>query len=255
MGFVKTKEELDGYYGLGVRKFIGAQMLGLMFETKREIAERLLPPPLAAPESPGGLIFIAQYPETNLGPGYREAALFLRCEHEGEAGSYCLSMPIESEESRLYNGRDIFGFPKKMATIHLEKDGDRAYGWVERHGIRFIEIEAKLTGELENMPPQGPTFLFKGSPRIDLQPGFDGPVMLCRHQTEVEMKKMEIGSAEVKLTPSDHDPWAEVELVNINIAFFLVSDNTMLPGKVLKEVDGDAFLPYYFKMTDFFSGE
>jgi acetoacetate decarboxylase len=101
-------------------------------------------------------MFIAEYPETNLGPGYREAALFLRCQHEGEDGSYCLSMPIMSEEARLYNGRDIFGFPKKMAAIHLERKGGEAEGWVERHGVRFVEIKAQLTGSLPQLPAAGP---------------------------------------------------------------------------------------------------
>ena len=45
-----------------------------------------------------------------------------------------------------------------------------------------------------------------------------------------------------------------IEITNINIGFYLVSDNTMQPGRVLAEVDGDAYLPHYFKMTDFFSG-
>ena len=110
MGFVKTKEELDNYYSLGVRKFIGAKMLGVLIEVKPEIVARLLPPPLTPAAASTGLIFIAEYPETNLGPGYREAALFLTCNYQKEQGSYCLSMPIDSEESRLYNGRDIFGF-------------------------------------------------------------------------------------------------------------------------------------------------
>ncbi len=254
MGFVKTQEELDRYYALGVRQFIDAKMLGVMFETRMEIVERLLPPPLELPDAAGGLIFIAEYPETNLGPGYREAALFIRCKYQGEAGSYCLSMPIDSLESRIYNGRDIFGFPKKKADIHVEKDGQKARGWVERHGKRFVEISVELSGTLPEMPPQGPNFLFKGSPRIDLQPGFDGPVLLCRHQTTVEMKSVEIGAAEVVLRESEDDPWAEIEITNINIGFYLVSDNTMQPGRVLGEVDGDAYLPYYFKMTDFFAG-
>jgi hypothetical protein len=29
----------------------------------------------------------------------------------------------------------------------------------------------------------------------------------------------------------------------------------MLPGSVITEVDADAYLPYYFKITDFFSGK
>ncbi len=255
MGFVKTKTELDGYYNLGVRKFIGAEMLGILFETKPEIVSRLLPPPLTPADAPTGLIFIAHYPKTNLGPGYREAALFLNCKYQDEQGSYCLSMPIDSEESRLYNGRDIFGFPKKKADIHLEKSGQEVHGWVERHGIRFVEIKAKLTDSFPALPEMGANFLFKASPRIDLKPGFDGPVLLCRHKTDVEMKTLDIGSANLFLKKSNVDPWAELEDPKVTLAFYLVSDNTMLPGSVITEVDSDAYLPYYFKMTDFFTGK
>jgi acetoacetate decarboxylase len=256
MGFTKTKEELDSYYSIGsIRKYIGARMLGVVYETKPEIAKRLLPPPLELADAAGGMMFIAEYPETNLGPGYREAALFLRCRYNGEQGSYCLAMPIDSEESRLYNGRDIWGFPKKMASIHLEKNGQQVLGWVERHGIRFVEVKATLAGTLPALPPTGPNFLFKASPRIDLKPGFDGPVLLCRQWTDVKMKSLEIGSAQVAFKESSYDPWAEVEFTKVVAAFFLVSDITMQPGKVLGEVDGNAYLPYYFKITDFFTGK
>ncbi len=254
MGFVKTKEELNAYYGLGARHFKGALMMGVMFQTRPDIVSKLLPPPLQPADMPGGLIFIAQYPETNLGPGYREAALYLSCQYKGEQGTYCLSMPIDSEPNRMHNGRDIFGLPKKMADIHFEREGNRARGWVERLGTRFVEITIDLSGELPQVPPTGPSFTFKAMPRIDLTPGFDGPVFLCRQQTEVNMKRFEIGAPHVILTPSQADPWAEVEIVQTIIGFYMESDNTMKPGTVLAEADPEAFLPYYFKMTDFTVG-
>jgi len=253
MGFTKTSRELAGYYELKDRKFLGAKMMAVVFQTRPEIVERLLPPPLEPTGANNGMMFIAQYPQTNLGPGYREAALFLGCQYQGETGNYCLSMPIDSEESRLYNGRDIFGFPKKRASIHLEEDGDRVVGWVERHGIRFVEIETQLMSELPSLPTPGPNFLFKAMPRIDLSPGFDGPVLLCRQQTDIELKSLKVGSAKVTLRESAFDPWAEVEIVNVMIAYCLTSDNTMQPGSVLREVNAEAFLPFYFKMTDFFT--
>ena len=253
MGFTKTAKELAGYYELKARKFPGAKIMGVVFETRPEIVERLLPPPLEPTGANNALMFIGQYPETNLGPGYREAALFLGCQYKGESGNYCLSMPIDSLESRIYNGRDIFGYPKKKANIHLEEDGDRVIGWVERHGIRFVEIETTLMSELPGLPTPGPNFLFKAMPRIDLSPGFDGPVLLCRQQTDIEMQSLKVGSAEVKLRESAFDPWAEVELVNVIVAYYLTSDNTMQPGSVLQEVDAEAYLPFYFKMTDFFT--
>jgi hypothetical protein len=36
--------------------------------------------------------------------------------------------------------------PKKMAHIALRRDGPRVDGWVERHGVRFCEMRARLTG-------------------------------------------------------------------------------------------------------------
>lgn len=254
MGFVKTETELDQYYSLGVRHFKDARMMGVMFGASPEVTAPLIPPPLEQADMPGGLIFIAEYPETNLGPGYREAALFVRCKHKGAPGAYCLSMPIDSEP-RMHNGRDIFGYPKKMADIHFERSGDKARGWVERNGVRFVEIEVQLTGSLPELPPTGPNYLFKAMPRIDLQPGFDGPVFLVAQKTDLDLKSLEIGTAEVNFNPSDSDPWVDLEGLSVMMAFYIVSDNTMQPGRILEEVDPDGFLPHYFKMTDFSTGK
>ncbi len=251
--FAKTRGELDRYYALGVRTFEGARMMGALFEADADVTASLLPPPLEQSPTPGGLIFIAEYPDTNMGPGYREAALFLRCGFGGEEGSYCLSMPID-DETRMVNGRDIFGLPKKMASIGLERSGDRVSGWVERKGVRFVEIEVELSEELPMVPPAGPSFLFKASPRIDLQPGFDGPVLLCSQITDVDLIEGEMGQGTVTLRPSPHDPWAVLGDLDVSLAFAIKSNNTMRPGEVLTEVDGEAFLPHYFKMTDLFTG-
>lgn len=255
MGFVKTGDELEKYFALGVRQFKGAKMMGVMFQTKPEIVERLLPPPLEPADMSGGLIFIAQYPKTNLGPGYREAALYLNCKYKQEQGTYCLSMPIDSEPNRMHNGRDIFGLPKKMASIHFEKEDSKVRGWVERMGIRFVDISIELSGTLPEVPPTGPSFTFKAMPRIDLKPGFDGQVLLCRQQTDVQMTRFDIGMPEIKMTRSDADPWEEVEIVQTMIGFYMESDNTMKPGEVVAEVNPDDYLPYYFKMIDFSVGE
>jgi acetoacetate decarboxylase len=255
MGFVKSRQELAAYYALKVREFPHAEMMGLMFTADEGLTRALLPEPLEQADMPGGLIFIAEYGETNLGPGYREAALFLRCKYQGQPGSYCLSMPIDSDPSRLHNGRDIYGFPKKAAKIAFRREGSHASGSIERGGIRFFELDISLDGTIPEMPPSGPTYLFKAMPRIDLEPGFDGPVFLASQVTEINTKSVEIGSAEFRFRPSDADPWIELKDMTPIAGFYIVSSNRMLPGKILAEVDGDRFLPHYFKMTDFFSGE
>jgi acetoacetate decarboxylase len=251
MGFVKTPDELAKYYEVQARLFPGAKMLGAVFQTKPETVARLLPPPLEPADQAGGLVFVAEYPDTNLGPGYRESALFLNCRYKGEAGTYCLAMPIDSEEVRCTNGRDIFGFPKKLATIRLERDGKTVRGSVERHGVRFLDLKVDLMASMPALPPSGPNFLFKALPRIDLRPGFDGPVLLCKQKTDVALQSLEVGMAELSFHPSERDPWSEIEITNVVMGFYLVSDNTMRPGEIIAEVDGDAYLPYYFKAVDF----
>ncbi len=100
MGFVKTTEELQRYYGQRVRVFPEARMMGVMFGADADLTRALLPPALEQAAVPGGLLFIAEYGETNLGPGYREAALFLRCRYRGAPGNYCLAMPIDRHRCR-----------------------------------------------------------------------------------------------------------------------------------------------------------
>lgn len=206
MGFVKTADELAAWFGVPARKSPGARMLGAIFQTRPQIVARLLPPPLEPMDTPSGLVFIAEYPETNLGEGYREAVLFLKCQYRDEAGLYCLSMPIDSEEVRCTNGRDIFGFPKKLARIQLAREGNTVHGRVEGHGVCFVELSVQLASAMPALPPTGPNFLFKASPRIDLEPGFDGPVFLCKQKTQVEMRSLEAGMAELNFKPSPRDP-------------------------------------------------
>jgi acetoacetate decarboxylase len=251
MAFVKTEKELDRYFELSVREFPGAEILGMMYETEPEIVARVLPPPLEPAMEPWALCFIAHYPMTNLGPGYHEGALFVRCQFEGEVGNYCLSMPID-DEARMHNGRDIYGFPKKLATVRLKRDGKRVEGYIERLGCRFVTLRADLMNKMDQLPMKvGPTFLFKYSPSVELGRGFDGPVSLVRQRTEIEMKSFEMGAGEVVFQDSPYDPWSEIQVKNIIAAYYLVSTNRMFPGKIVGEAEPTAFLPYSFSKTDF----
>jgi acetoacetate decarboxylase len=250
MGFMRTQDEMDTYYGRAVRKFPGATMMGLMYETEPKIVARLLPPPLE-PAEPWALSYIAHFPDTNLGPGYRESALFLRCKYRDEVGNYCLSMPLDGAEDRMHNGRDIYGFPKKLASIRMTREGDKVEGWVERQEKRFVTLSADLMVKLDEPPLKvGPSFLFKYMPASNLRPGFDGPVLLVRQKTEIEYRSFEMGSGTIVFEDSPHDPWSEIKCVQVIGAYYFTGDTTMQPGEVVGEADPEAFLPYSFHRTD-----
>jgi len=255
MSFVKTLAELDGYFERAVRVFPGARMLGILYETEPEVIKRLLPPPLEPAAEPWALCYIADFPETNLGPAYQEGAIFIRCQYEGETGNYCLSMPL-NDEARLHNGRDIYGFPKKLGQVALHREGNAAEGWIERHGIRFVTVRAELSVKLDEPPLKvGSNFLFKYMPAADLSRGFDGPVLLVRQRNEFDYHAFEMGAGEISFADSPHDPWSEIVCKQVIAAYFFTSTNRLLPGSVLAQVDPQAFLPYALSRTDWELGD
>ena len=253
MGFVKSSKEIANNFREKV-EYYDAEVLTVFFETNPEIVERLLPPPLKPTESPLGFVFVANYPRTNLGVSYLESALFLQAEFNGEIGNYCLAMPV-TDDMAMVGGREIFGFPQKIGNIYFNRNGKEVEGWTGRHGTRIMQIRAKLTGKfnveeaqglfMENLNSGANTVVynFKYFPAPERE-GFDYSPRLIREEIESERSSLETGEAELILRSSDRDPWGDVEIVRLIGAVYAVSNNTMLPGNVVAEVDPVEFAPY-----------
>ena len=261
MSFVKTPQELVQMSQRNA-EFNDAEMVFAFWLTTPEITARLLPAPLEPAAIPLASAFIANYPRTNFSLPYREAALFLMVQYGQDQGSYCLSMPV-TDDMAMAAGRETFGFPKKIAQIHLDQTPDRIQGYVERNGIRFIELEFAVNEQsvpdnfkdlIQNslafyQTSGTPTYLFKSFTSPDNQ-SFDYPPRLVRQKTIFRPKTIEWGQAQVKLNPSNSDPWHEVEVISPLGAMRIVGDNTMLSGDVLAEVDPIQFAPYAFNKWD-----
>lgn len=261
MGFVKTLEETATDFP-GKFVFYDAEILTVYFETTPEVIQRLLPPPLQPAKIPVAAAFVANYPQTNFGRPYLESALFLLAEFNGEEGAYCLAMPV-TDDMALIGGREVFGYPKKMANIYLNREGEKVEGWTERHGSRFFEVRARLTGKfnedalqqimMERMSsPAGMdqiiyNFKYFPGPAIT---GFDYNPRLIREVVELRPKSMEMGEAELIFRPSEQDPWSEVEIVRVLGAVYTVGENTMLPGSVVAEADPASFAPFALMKVD-----
>ncbi len=263
MGFVKSFEELAQIAARETYDFYDAEMLVVAWVTKPQIVERLLPPPLKPTELPVAMAFVAHYPRTNFGPSYYEGALFLLgAEFNGKMGSYCLAMPVTGDMA-MAGGREIFGYPKKLANIEFKRSGDSVTGWLERHGVRFFEVRARLDGKpsFENFRESmtegsayndergAITYNFKYFQAPDGS-GLDYSPRLVSQATVFRPKTIEWGNAEVILSPSEHDPWSEVEIVTVLGAVYTVGNNSMLRGSVVAEVDPVAFAPYSFLKWD-----
>jgi len=261
MGFVKSLEEIMS----NVREtedFYDAEMLWVAWETWTEIYQKLIPPPLKPMETPFVTAFIAHYPRTSFDITYNESALFLLVEHNGEPGLYCLSMPVTNDFA-MAGGREIYGYPKKMADISFKRKGSRAGGWTERRGVRFMELSALFNGKFNDESPgnilnmflsdQKEITVIENNYKHFLKPergGFDYDPRLIREEVIFRPEEKIKGTVEVTLAPSKYDPWAEVEVVKVLGALYTKENNSMKKGAVVAEVDQMQFLPYSFLKWD-----
>jgi len=261
MGFVKTPEELKKLQ-LNSFDFYDAEFVSMYWETKPEIVERLLPPPLKPAKYPVACAFIANYPRTNFGISYREGALFLFAEFDNITGMYCLAMPVDNDMA-LIAGREVFGYPKKMSNIHFEKKETKFEGWVERHGIKYFEAKVDLNNKpnakdflkigmelgLNPGKPASTTYNFKyfKTPKYE---GLDYNPRLIREEITMQSSEIALGEVEIKLNHSDDDPWDEVEIERILGCLYLKTNSQMQPGEIVAEVESEKFEPYSYMKID-----
>ena len=263
--FVKSYKDLMSR-GRPTADFYDAEMLNLVWETTPEAIATLLPPPLKPTSRPLVFAFIADYPSTNFSVPYKESALLVKASYKGEEGFYCLSMPV-TDDMAMAGGREGWGYPKKMANISFSRDGDSVTGYTERHGIKFMQVKAKLSGKVNSdnaaldemlalgINPDGEfsdrSYLFKHSPSPVNGGIFDYPPLLVEGETVMRPKTFMWAEAEIELTESAYDPWNEVPVKRMLGGFYTVGDNSMLHGRVLAKVHDLEFLPYAFLKWEF----
>src|SRR5271157_405593 len=256
MSFVMSPENLQLLANFKPQFYDGENM-SVFWETTPEVVAKLLPPPLKPAEMPLVWAYVASFQKTNFNCSYNEAALLLACEFDGELGFHVISMPV-TDDMAMVGGRERFGYPKKIAQVSLTSGDGTVEGWVERHGIRIFQLNATLGGKPnaadaaavmgQFVQPPIKIFLFKcfGAPGE----GFDYNPRLVRQEINSETKQMDVAEAEVTLTPSNDDPWAEVEVMRVIGGLHLISDSTMEPGTVVAEVDPAEYAPYAFSKID-----
>jgi acetoacetate decarboxylase len=254
VSFVKSQEEIEKIRKMEIT-YYNAENLMIWTLTKEEVIKKVLPPPLKPWVEPLALFLVVNYPRTSFGISYYEGLLAIAAEYKEQPGMYILSVPVTNDMA-MASGREIAGYPKKMADIYLNKDGQKATGWIERRGIRFIELQAELTGTVNDEEANSILSTFMGTAptfftyiRRPVAKGFsiEESVYLCQFPLTQSIKEIEMGKGEIILKESKADPWIEIEIDTVIGALYTISDNTSEGGTILEEVDPVEFSPYAFR--------
>ncbi len=268
--YAVDKRELRAWARTGpfLPRFTAAEMLLVGFRTDPTVVQRVLPKPLEVPDDPLALAFVARYPETNFGVSYNEGALIVPASFKGEAGGYCLAMPVDNDMAMI-GGRERHGFPKKLADeIILDRDEDRAVGSVVRRGEEILHLEAALTDKIDVRSLEqliGPavpdlddqrslpfvSFLFKHFPATD-GTGFEYPPLLIRQVTLFRPRPdLVAGAGKIVMGAAPADPLGEIPVRDVTMAVHGMFDNVMLPGRVVRKIRNPMrFAPHAFFSTD-----
>jgi acetoacetate decarboxylase len=105
------------------------------YVTDADAAAALLPAHLELTDPPTATLLFAQYPWSSLGP-YNEVAQALKCTYRGQPMSYAVRLHV-TDDAAMAAGREIAGFPKKMADIEFAP-GAPYLSTIDRpHGLRL----------------------------------------------------------------------------------------------------------------------
>ncbi|MFD7611760.1 acetoacetate decarboxylase family protein [Streptomyces sp. NPDC059828] len=219
-----------------------------VWETDPDVIAAVLPPPLKPTEQPLVRVNISQVdlPGHPLGAG----SVAVAAAHGEQQGWYPLVMPMTTERA-LIGGREVFGEPKKLGEVSVERDGMVVRASLARHGIAFVEVRGAVSGPLPlPEPAEKLDFYFKCLPSVDGSgSGFDADPVLVHCVRHERFRTLERLTGDVVLRESMYDPVADLpvrKLVELTIG----EKTSDQKGRVVERVSAQALLPYLHQRYD-----
>jgi acetoacetate decarboxylase len=211
--------------------------ISVAFETDIEAALQALPAPLALPEPATAVLSFYEYPWTTFG-AYNEAILSLLVEHKGRPMSYIMHIAVTTEPPMLA-GREIWGFPKKLAQIEFKSEKDMVFGTLERPaGVRLasaiVRPERPATNGHSSAPP---AVSFRLIPSAE-EGGRPVCAEIIETHTEVKVHEAWTGTGSIAFAESSRlDPWNRLPVKRVIQASYVLSEMTLGFGKVIDRLE------------------
>jgi len=215
----------------------GTRSIAVAFETDADAAAEALPAPLTVADPATAVLSFYEYPWTTFGP-YNEVILSLLVEHKGRPMTYIMHIAVTTEPPMLA-GREIWGFPKKLAQIEFKSERDMIYGTLERPaGVRLASAIVRP----ERPSPNGHS---GGTPPVSLrlipsaeQNGKPVCADIIETETQVKVHESWIGSGSIAFAEaSTLDPWNRLPVKRIVQATYSLSEMTLGFGKVIDRLE------------------
>jgi acetoacetate decarboxylase len=247
MGFVKTPDEVARIRAvLRQPRFVASEMLMVEYLTRPQAIAAVLPPGFEPVSEPTVTAMVGRWRSNCVGD-YCGGAIYVPARYKGIEAPYVLAMYMDTDPAIMF-GRDVFGEPKKRASSNLHHRGNAMHGYVERLGVRLIDIHAVLEKDLGPGEASGANFNIKATPSADGASCEDDAVVTLAEFDNVLSVRRE-GTAALALGSSIHDPVSELEIVKVLTASYVEGD-LIARAKAIGRIPKDAFFPYLLGRMD-----
>ena len=221
----------------------GVREVVLPFQPDPDAVAAMLPPPLEPAEGPGILTMLT-YPwgaPQRIHP-FNEAVVMVPVRLGDLVGNYVPYIYVTTDEA-LIAGREAAGWPKKIADITWERDGDRFTGSVTRWGTTIIEVTGDLSAPSASDDSllgalltggQRPTLNYKLIPGPGLEVEIEE---ITSSQLEIVPSDVVVGTGTIRTASSEDDPVGALVPASAGPLVAMVSDNTIPLGEVVHRVD------------------
>jgi len=223
-------------YPKGPYRFVDREYLIITYRTDPEVLARVVPEPLEVPEPLVKYEFIRMPDSTGFGD-YTESGQVVPVIFEGSAGSYVHSMYL-NDEAPIAGGREIWGFPKKLAEPVLRVEKDTLIGTLDMGPVRIATgtmgyKHRRLDPDAIAASMGGPNFLLKIIPHVDCSPRI---CELVRYfQTDIAIKGAWEGPAALELHAHALAPVADLPVREVVSAVHILADLTLGLGEVVHD--------------------
>ena len=220
-------------YPPGPYRFVNREYLIIAYRTDPEKLRAVVPAPLEIDSPIVKYEFIRMPDSTGFGD-YSESGQVIPVSFRGRKGSYSHCM-FFNDEGPIAGGRELWGFPKKLAEPSLRVETDALVGTLDYGRIRIatgtmgykyrpVDLGA-VRASLE-----APNYLLKIIPHVD------GSVRVCElveyYLTDIEVKGAWIGPGALELHAHALAPVAELPVIEVVSATHVLADLTLGLGKV-----------------------
>jgi acetoacetate decarboxylase len=220
----------------GPYRFTDREYFIIQYRTDPDALRRIVPEPLQVTEPVVNFEFIRMPDSTGFGD-YTESGQVVPVSYQGQSGSFVHQMFLD-DLPPIAGGRELWGFPKKLAEPKLVVETDTLVGTLNYGSVRIATgtmgyKHGALDTATETKKLAAPNFLLKIIPHVD------GTVRICElvrfHLEDITVKGAWTGPAALDLYSHALAPVAELPVLQVLSAKHVIADLTLGLGSVVHD--------------------